>query len=289
MIAFSENDITAARSIPDLPLFEQVTAGIVRAFEAMGLSPRFGTMLHTVFADAGLGAPRLTPARRSAPPPKPTSWPTPLKSGGWSLPSPSRTASPSTSSPIPTRSCRDSVQRRLRPTPSSRCRPHHRMGAGAEMNDTIQRQYSTGLSRNNIERALVAAGKDLDHLEPADLGLLEDFHTMGRIATARAGGPGADHTREPGARRGQRDRRHRPLRRRPVRLHGYRRRPHRRILRNEPLAQSTCRAGRSDIRSSGGRHRIALRRRHFRCRHQPARPDERGRQGAPVLPKPAEY
>ena len=60
VIAFSENDITEARSIPDLPLFEQVTAGIVRAFEAMGLSPRFGTTLHTVFADAGLGAPRLT-------------------------------------------------------------------------------------------------------------------------------------------------------------------------------------------------------------------------------------
>lgn len=46
-------------------------------------------------------------------------------------------------------------------------------------------QYSTGLSRRNIEQALVAAGKDLDHLEPADLGLLEDFHTMGRIATGQ--------------------------------------------------------------------------------------------------------
>jgi ubiquinone/menaquinone biosynthesis C-methylase UbiE len=60
VIAFSENDITGARSIPDMPLFGQVTAGIVRAFEAMGLSPRFGTTLHTIFADAGLGAPRLT-------------------------------------------------------------------------------------------------------------------------------------------------------------------------------------------------------------------------------------
>ncbi|MCV7378944.1 SAM-dependent methyltransferase [Mycobacterium alsense] len=53
------------------------------------------------------------------------------------------------------------------------------------MNATIQSQYSTGLSRNNIERALVAAGKDLDRLEPADLAALEDFHTMGRIATAQ--------------------------------------------------------------------------------------------------------
>jgi ubiquinone/menaquinone biosynthesis C-methylase UbiE len=60
VIAFSENDITAARSIPDMPLFQQVTAGIARAFEAMGLSPRFGTTLHTIFADAGLGAPQLT-------------------------------------------------------------------------------------------------------------------------------------------------------------------------------------------------------------------------------------
>ena len=53
------------------------------------------------------------------------------------------------------------------------------------MNDTIQTQYSTGLSRNNIERALLTAGKDLDHLTPADLALLEDFHTMGRIATGQ--------------------------------------------------------------------------------------------------------
>jgi sarcosine/dimethylglycine N-methyltransferase len=53
------------------------------------------------------------------------------------------------------------------------------------MNDTIENQYSTGLSRRNIEQALIAAGKDLDHLEPADLGLLEDFHTMGRFATSQ--------------------------------------------------------------------------------------------------------
>jgi SAM-dependent methyltransferase len=47
----------------------------------------------------------------------------------------------------------------------------------------IHAQYSTGLSRHNIEHALIAAGKDLDHLQPADLGPLEDFHTMGRYAT----------------------------------------------------------------------------------------------------------
>jgi ubiquinone/menaquinone biosynthesis C-methylase UbiE len=53
------------------------------------------------------------------------------------------------------------------------------------MNDTTQNQYSTGLSRNNIEQALIAAGKDLDCLAPADLALLEDFHTMGRFATSQ--------------------------------------------------------------------------------------------------------
>ena len=106
---------------------------------------------------------------------------------------------------------------------------------------------------------------------------------MGRYATAQLMDLVADHKRDDGARRGQRDRRHRPLRRRPLRLQSYRRRSHRRILRNEPLAQSTRRARRPDIRSSGGRHRTAIRRRHFRRRHQPARPDERGRQGAPVF------
>ncbi|HZC54227.1 MAG TPA: methyltransferase domain-containing protein [Mycobacterium sp.] len=60
IIAFSEIDITAARCVPDLPLFDQVIAGIARAFAAMGLSARFGTTLHTIFADAGLGVPRLT-------------------------------------------------------------------------------------------------------------------------------------------------------------------------------------------------------------------------------------
>lgn len=60
VIAFSETDIAATQSIPDMPLFTRVTDGIVRAFEAMGLSARFGTTLHRVFADAGLGTPRLT-------------------------------------------------------------------------------------------------------------------------------------------------------------------------------------------------------------------------------------
>jgi hypothetical protein len=45
-------------------------------------------------------------------------------------------------------------------------------------------QYSTGRSRHDIEEALLAAGKVLDHLAPADLDSIEDFHTLGRIATA---------------------------------------------------------------------------------------------------------
>jgi sarcosine/dimethylglycine N-methyltransferase len=49
----------------------------------------------------------------------------------------------------------------------------------------IETQYSTGASRQAIEQALVAAGKDLGHLKPEDLALLEDFHTMGRIATTQ--------------------------------------------------------------------------------------------------------
>ncbi len=52
------------------------------------------------------------------------------------------------------------------------------------MTDTrIRDHYSTGLSRRKIEQALIAAGKDLDHLAPTDLAPLEDFHTMGRYAT----------------------------------------------------------------------------------------------------------
>ncbi len=53
------------------------------------------------------------------------------------------------------------------------------------MTGTIENQYSTGLSRLSIQRALLDAGKDLDHLAPADLAPLEDFHTMGRFATAQ--------------------------------------------------------------------------------------------------------
>ncbi|WP_433562494.1 class I SAM-dependent methyltransferase [Nocardia sp. CA-151230] len=52
------------------------------------------------------------------------------------------------------------------------------------MNDiSIDTPYSSGNSRTDIEKALIAAGYDLDRLRLADLALVEDFHTMGRIAT----------------------------------------------------------------------------------------------------------
>ncbi|MTE12520.1 class I SAM-dependent methyltransferase [Nocardia aurantiaca] len=50
-------------------------------------------------------------------------------------------------------------------------------------NISIDTPYSSGTSRVDIGRALVAAGRDLDRLQLADLALVEDFHTMGRIAT----------------------------------------------------------------------------------------------------------
>jgi SAM-dependent methyltransferase len=46
-----------------------------------------------------------------------------------------------------------------------------------------ERHYSTGVVRENIESALRAAGKNPRRLSPADLAPLEDFHSLGRIAT----------------------------------------------------------------------------------------------------------
>ncbi len=70
----------------------------------------------------------------------------------------------------------------------------------------VEQHYSTGLTRANIERALIDAGKDPAALEPADLAVLEDFHTMGRFATAalaelaeRWARRTASWTREPGS------------------------------------------------------------------------------------------
>jgi sarcosine/dimethylglycine N-methyltransferase len=52
------------------------------------------------------------------------------------------------------------------------------------MTTTIEQPYATGLARSNIERALAAAGKQTGTLQPSDLAMLEDFHSLGRLATA---------------------------------------------------------------------------------------------------------
>jgi SAM-dependent methyltransferase len=44
--------------------------------------------------------------------------------------------------------------------------------------------YATSHVRADIERALTAAGKDLHALQASELALLEDFHSLGRLATA---------------------------------------------------------------------------------------------------------
>ena len=48
---------------------------------------------------------------------------------------------------------------------------------------TIEQPYATGLTRASIERALAEAGKPAGGLQPSDLALLEDFHSLGRLAT----------------------------------------------------------------------------------------------------------
>ena len=52
------------------------------------------------------------------------------------------------------------------------------------MTSTVDHLYDTGLTRSNIERALVEAGKQTAGLQASDLAMLEDFHSLGRIATA---------------------------------------------------------------------------------------------------------
>jgi SAM-dependent methyltransferase len=49
---------------------------------------------------------------------------------------------------------------------------------------TTAQPYATGRTRANIERALAGAGKQVEALEASDLALLEDFHSLGRLATA---------------------------------------------------------------------------------------------------------
>jgi sarcosine/dimethylglycine N-methyltransferase len=52
------------------------------------------------------------------------------------------------------------------------------------MTTTVEQPYTTGLTRSNIERALAVAGKQTQALQASDLAMLEDFHSLGRVATA---------------------------------------------------------------------------------------------------------
>jgi len=60
LIAFGEFDMTAAGSVPDLPVSRALVDAIARVFQGAGLDPAFGAALHTLFRRAGLGVPQLT-------------------------------------------------------------------------------------------------------------------------------------------------------------------------------------------------------------------------------------
>ena len=51
------------------------------------------------------------------------------------------------------------------------------------MTSTTELPYATGLTLSNIERALAKAGKQKEGLQPSDLAMLDDFHSLGRLAT----------------------------------------------------------------------------------------------------------
>src|SRR3954453_2224412 len=60
---FVRNDvgnISAAGSIPDSSLSRVLVDAIEHTFQGVGLDPAFGTTLHTLFRQAGLGVPQLT-------------------------------------------------------------------------------------------------------------------------------------------------------------------------------------------------------------------------------------
>src|SRR5436190_14769951 len=68
--------------------------------------------------------------------------------------------------------------------PSGSAAHDHRDPGDHDMTTTIEQPYATGLARSNIERALAAAGKQTHALQASDLAMLEDFHSLGRLATA---------------------------------------------------------------------------------------------------------
>jgi 2-polyprenyl-3-methyl-5-hydroxy-6-metoxy-1,4-benzoquinol methylase len=58
-IAFSEFDMTGARSVPDLPLWLSARDTITATFTGMGLDPTFAATLPSLFRRAGLGVPQM--------------------------------------------------------------------------------------------------------------------------------------------------------------------------------------------------------------------------------------
>jgi SAM-dependent methyltransferase len=51
------------------------------------------------------------------------------------------------------------------------------------MTNMIESPYATGRVRADVEGALASAGKQIEQLQPSDLAMLEDFHSLGRLAT----------------------------------------------------------------------------------------------------------
>jgi sarcosine/dimethylglycine N-methyltransferase len=51
------------------------------------------------------------------------------------------------------------------------------------MTTTVDQPYATGLTRASIERALAETGKQTETLQASDFAMLEDFHSLGRLAT----------------------------------------------------------------------------------------------------------
>jgi len=60
IIAFSEIDVTAARTIPAQPLYQAMIDAICKTFAGMGVDPAFATRVHVLFRQAGLNAVQLT-------------------------------------------------------------------------------------------------------------------------------------------------------------------------------------------------------------------------------------
>jgi 2-polyprenyl-3-methyl-5-hydroxy-6-metoxy-1,4-benzoquinol methylase len=52
-----------------------------------------------------------------------------------------------------------------------------------ELEKSVAQHYAHGTLEETIFSALAASGKDLDHLAPADLAPVDEFHTGGREAT----------------------------------------------------------------------------------------------------------